>query len=63
MKKITEQKISLEKQLLEKMQELRDWANQRDYDQTYYEIDDMVRRQKQLIDRLNHYKRIEEEAA
>ena len=45
------------------MQELRDWADQRDYDQTYYEIDDMVRRQKQLIDRLNHYKRIEEEAA
>ena len=63
MKKITEQEISLEKQLLEKMQELRDWADQRDYDQTYYEIDDMVRRQKQLIDRLNHYKRIEEEAA
>ena len=61
MAKITQQQISVEKQLLEKLKELRDWANQKNIDQAF-DIDHMVSRQKHYIDDLNHYKRIEEEA-
>jgi len=51
MAKITQQQISVEKQLLEKLQELRDWANQKNIDQAF-DIDHMVRRQKELISRM-----------